>query len=1061
MHAIIDAAFDRSRTAILIFVFLVASGVSAYIDIPKESDPDVAIPIIYVSMSHDGISPEDAERLLIRPMETELQGIVGVKEMTASASEGHGSVTLEFDAGFDSKQALEDVREKVDLAKTKLPSDTDEPSVNEVNVALFPVLTVSLSGPVPERTLLQVARRLRDRIEAIPDVLSVDIAGEREELMEVVVDPIVMETYNIRYDEVLSLVGRNNLLVAAGALDTGSGRLVLKVPGVIETAADLLKIPIKVSDDTVVTFADVATVHRTFKDPEGFARVDGQPALAREVSKRIWANISETIEEVRAVVAREQAAWPSSLEVRFLQDKSKDTRIILADLQNNVLSAILLVMIVIIAALGVRSSILVGLAIPGSFLSGIFVLYSSGLTMNIVVLFSLILVVGMLVDGAIVVTELADRRMQEGLRGREAFRFAAKRMSWPIAASTATTLAVFFPLLFWPGVIGEFMKYLPLTVIACLTASLAMALVFVPVIGGALAKRKGAEALDAAPADVDAAGRYVEGDVAEGTGWFASRYSAFLARVLRRPSLTLLVAVLVLVGTSVGYKEFGKGVEFFPEVEQDFAQVVVRARGDLSVHEKDRIVREVESRILGMDEVRIVYSRTYNAGSSANRAEDVVGVVQLEFVDWQSRRKADEILDDMRRKTENLPGIVLEFRKQEDGPGGGKPVSLQLVATGEVSLDGTAEMVLAQMEEIGGFVDIEDSRPPPGIEWRLEVNREEAARYGADVQLLGSAVQMVSHGIKVGDYRPTDGDDEVDIRVRFPFGERNLDQLDQLRVPTARGMIPIGNFVSLVPAPKTGTIKRSDSRRSVSVDADVAQGVLADDQVKLLREAIAEQVIEPGVEVQFKGQDEEQREAAAFLSWAFATAVFLMALILVTQFNSIYQAVIVLSAIGFSTAGVLLGLLVTGQTFGIVMVGIGIIALAGIVVNNNIVLIDTYNTIRREGLSPIDAAVSTGRLRLRPVLLTAITTVLGLLPMVFALNINLVERSFAFGAPSTQWWTQLSSAIAGGLSFATVLTLVLTPCLLVLGDTFAVRTGALMNKLKRLVRPSSARATSA
>ncbi|MEM7253332.1 MAG: efflux RND transporter permease subunit, partial [Pseudomonadota bacterium] len=641
-----------------------------------------------------------------------------------------------------------------------------------------------------------------------------------------------------------------------------------------------------------------------------------------------------------------------------------------------------------------------------------------------------------LVDGAIVVTELADRRLRAGVSGTEAYRYAARRMAWPIAASTATTLAVFMPLLFWPGVIGEFMKYLPLTVIACLTASLAMALIFVPVIGATLTRRIAARNTEG---ELD----YRESDTGEAGNWFTRGYVSILGGLLARPGLTLLVAVGILVGTYVGYGKFGKGVEFFPDVEQDFAQVVVRARGDLSVHEKDKVVRAVEAQIIDMPEVRVRYARTFQSGADANRAEDVIGAVQIEFIDWQQRRKSSEILDEMRERTQVVPGVILEFRKEENGPGGGKPVSLQLVATGDASLDAAAQIVLDKMQQISGFVDVEDSRPPPGVEWRLEVDREEAARFGADVQLLGNAVQMLSHGIKVGAYRPVDGDDEVDIRVRFPFSERNLDQLDQLRVPTVRGLIPISNFVSLVPAPKTGTIKRADSRRVVTVDADVAEGVLADDQVRLLREALEGESLGPGVRVQFKGEDEEQREAAAFLQWAFITAIFMMAVILVTQFNRIYQAVIVLSAIVFSTAGVLLGLLVTVQPFGIVMVGIGIIALAGIVVNNNIVLIDTYNSIRREGLNPGEAALRTGQLRLRPVLLTAITTVLGLLPMVFALNINLVERSFAVGAPSTQWWTQLSSAIAGGLTFATVLTLFLTPCLLVLGERTGDRLGRL------------------
>ena len=1040
MHAIINAAFDRNRTALLVFIFLVLSGANAYLNIPKESDPDVTIPIIYVSMKHDGISPEDAENLLVKPMEKELQGIAGVKEMQGTAAQGRGSVLLEFDAGFDSNQALQDVREKVDIAKAKLPEETEEPKVNEINVALFPVLTVSLAGSAPERTLLEIAQRLKDAIEALPKILSVDIAGERKEQLEILIDPIVMETYGIRYEEVLSLLARNNLLVTAGALDTGSGRLVLKVPGVIESGKDLLQVPVKIDGDNVVAFSEVATVRRSFKDPIGFARVNRQPGLALEISKRIGANIIETIAEVRALVEAQRSQWPASVEVQFIQDESKDTRSILGDLQNNVLTAICLVMIVIIGTLGVRSAILVGIAIPGSFLTGIFILYSAGLTLNIVVLFSLILVVGMLVDGAIVVTELADRRIREGLSSREAFRFAARRMSWPVTASTATTLVVFFPLLFWPGVIGEFMKYLPLTVIACLSTSLTMALIFVPVMGGTFSRKE-----KNLPTEI--VKNYQEGDVGEASGWFSRQYAIFLRGVLAHPIIVLVVAILVLIGAYVGYGKFGRGVEFFPDVEQNFAQVVVHARGDLSIREKDQFVREVEARISDMSEIRVMYTRVYQSGPR-NRSEDVIGVIQLEFIDWQYRRKSTRILEEMRQRTQNLSGIVLEFRKQERGPGGNKPISLQLTSYGEADLSATADTVLEHMERIGGFVDVEDSRSPPGIEWRLQVNREEAERFGADVRLLGSAVQLLSHGIKMGTYRPLHGDDEIDIRVRFPREERHLDELGRLRVQTHRGLVPISNFVSLEPAPKTGTIHRSDARRAVTIDADVAEGLLVDDQVRRLRKSFSKSDLDPRIGLEFKGEDEDQREAAVFLQWAFITAIFLMAVILVTQFNRVYQAFIVLSAIVFSTAGVLLGLLITDQPFGIVMVGIGIIALAGIVVNNNIVLIDTYNTIRREGVPILEAALNTGRLRLRPVLLTAITTVLGLLPMVFSLNIDLIGREITQGAPSTQWWTQLASAIAGGLSFATVLTLVLTPCLLVLGDHMSTRFAARRERLR-------------
>jgi len=1014
MIGIINAALSRSRTIVLVFFMILIFGAVAYVSIPKESEPDVAIPIIYVSMSHDGISPEDAERLLVRPMEKELQSIEGVKAMTSTASEGHASVSLEFFAGFDSKRALEDVRERVDTAKGKLPMATDEPSVHEINVALFPVLTVSLSGPIPERSLVRLARELKDLIEAIPGVLEAEIGGDRDALMEVIVDPAIMETYGLSYAELFSLIRNNNLLVAAGAMDTGAGRLVLKVPGVVETIDDVLGMPVKVVGDRVVTFGDVATVRQGFKDPQSFARVGGQPAITLEVKKRVGANIIETISAIREVVEAERQHWPELVEVAYMQDKSNDIRMILADLQNNILSAIILVMIVIIAALGPRSAFLVGLAIPGSFLATMIILQSFGVTLNIVVLFSLILVVGMLVDGAIVVTELANRNLAAGQNSTDAYGNAAKRMSWPVAVSTLTTLAVFMPLLVWPGVVGEFMKYLPITVIIALSCSLLMALVFLPVLGSSISR-------NAIPDPVAAAAK-------------SNFYGRSLAVLLRFPGSTLFAALVLMVAAYMAYFELGKGVEFFPDVEPEFAMVQIHARGDLSIHEKDRIVKEVEERILGAKEMRAIYARSFNGSGGENVAEDVIGIIQLEFVDWDKRRKASVILDELREKTRDIPGIGIEVRKAQSGPSGGKPIQVEFSSREPARIPVVIAKTRQIMEELGGYTDVEDDRPLPGIEWRVEVNREEAARFGADVATLGNAVQLVTSGVKVSDYRPDDSDDEVDIRVRFPFAERNLGQLDQLRVPTNKGMVPISNFVELNPSPRTGTLKRVDTRRVITVQADAAEGLLVDDQTSRLKEALANAEIDPAVDFRFKGEDADQKEAGEFLAGAFIVAILLMALILVTLFNSIYQAILVLSAIVFSTAGVLIGLMVTAQPFGIVMVGLGIIALAGIVVNNNIVLIDTYNGMRFEGLDSYTAALETGKLRARPVFLTAVTTVLGLMPMVLAMNIDLINREITFGAPSTQWWTQLSSAIAGGLAFATILTLVLTPALLVLGD---------------------------
>lgn len=1039
MHALIDAAFDRNRTVIMLLIFLLVAGVTAYGSIPKESEPDVPIPIIYVSMSHDGISPRDAVRLLVRPMEKELQSISGIKQMSSTASEGHASVLLEFDAGFDGDTAIADVRERVDAAKSKLPAATDEPTVNEVNVSLFPVLNISLSGPLPERTLIRIARAFKDKLEALPGVLEADIAGEREEVLEIVVEPVVMETYQVDFNTLFSLIRNNNLLVAAGAIDTGAGRMVLKVPGVIENIDDVMNLPVKVTDSAVVTFGDIASIRRTYKDPTSFARLNGQPTLMLEISKRLGANIIETIESVRETINAERALLPSTLNIGFHQDKSAETKTMLTDLQNNVISGVVLVVIVIMATLGIRSSILVGFAIPGSFLTGIMVINAMGYTMNVIVLFSLILVVGMLVDGAIIVSELADRNIDQGLSTADAYANASKRMAWPVIASTFTTIVVFFPLLFWPGIIGQFMRYMPITVISCLLASLAMALIFIPVIGKFIGRQSQAIHTDTQALEYDESfdpNKHSVAQLLDTAQGVKHTYMRTLLGLLNNPVKTLLAALAFTVLSYVTYNVIGKGFEFFPGVEPESMAIQVHARGDLSIYEQDRILKRVEERLFDYDEIKSVYTRTGNSD------DDVIGSIQMEFIDWDKRRKAEEISAELRESINDIPGIRVEFVANEGGPdGGGKPINIQISAA-ENKMDSAVNQLRDLMRKQGGFIDIDDNRPLPGVEWRLDVNREEAARYGADVALIGNAIQLLTTGIRVAGYRPDDATDELDIRVRYPVAERHLDQIGNLRVPTRNGMVPISNFVSINAAPKTGIIQRVDGKRVITVEADIATGKLADTELKILQDTLLQQANDPEISIVFKGEAEEQKETMTFLVTAFISAIFLMTLILVTQFNSLYQAMLVLTAILFSTSGVLIGLMITGQTFGIVMVGIGIIALAGIVVNNNIVLIDTYNGFRQQGAPALEAALRTGSTRARPVLLTAVTTILGLIPMVLAMNVDLIDRELSFGAPSTQWWTQLSSAIAGGLAFTTLLTLFLTPCLLIIGARFSNKRGA-------------------
>ncbi|MEZ9739193.1 efflux RND transporter permease subunit [Vibrio splendidus] len=1022
MYSIIDAALSRARTMLSLLALILVAGVVTYITIPKESSPDITIPIIYVSVGHQGISPTDAERLLVRPIEQELRSIEGVKEMTATAAEGHASVVLEFNVGVDLTKAMADVRDAVDLAKPKLPEDSDEPTVNEVTLASEqPVLSVVLFGTVPERTIVQIARELGDKLESYRQILEVDIAGDRDDIVEIIVDPLLMESYSLDQADIYNLIALNNRVVAAGFVDTGYGRFSVKVPSVFNSLKDVLELPIKVDGKQVVTFGDVATVRRAFRDPESFARLDGKSAVVLDIKKRAGENIIETVELVKAVMAgaQQQEGWPNNLLVKYTWDESKDVKIMLNDLQNNILSAIILVVIVIIAILGVRTALLVGISIPGSFLTGLLVLSVFGLTVNIVVLFSLIMAVGMLVDGAIVVTEFADRRMQEGENRKTAYRDAAKRMAWPITASTATTLAAFAPLLFWPDVTGEFMKFLPLTLIATLTASLIMALLFVPVLGGLIGKPQ-----YVSPKNQARMVALHNGDFSQATGLTKAYYQT-LSIAIKHPFKILISAIVLSIAVGFTYSKAGLGAEFFPEVDPPFFNVKVRSHGDLSIQEKDLIMRDIELTMLNHDEFDTVYTRT--------GGDDQIGLISITPVDWQYRRSVKAIIEELKVQTDQYAGVEIEYKFPDAGPPVENDLVIELSARTPEQLSQAAKIVRNWADGNQALTNISDTASKDGIDWKVDIRRDDAARFAADATLVGNTVQFVTNGLKIGDYLPDDSSEEVDILVRYPNDKRDIGRFDQLRVKTPAGLVPITNFAQIVPDHKQDTIKRLDGKRVVNIMADMEEGYNLALELPKIEQALSELGLPSSVEFRIRGQNEEQENSSAFLQSAFLVALAVMALILITQFNSFYQAFLILSAVLFSTVGVFVGLLIFQRPFGIVMSGIGVIALAGIVVNNNIVLIDTYNQLIKRGLDKRDAILRTGVQRLRPVMLTTVTTILGLMPMVLEMNIDLINQKIEFGAPSTQWWSQLATAIAGGLTFATVLTLVLTPCLLMLG----------------------------
>jgi len=1027
VKSFINKALSRSRATLLALILILTAGTVAYIDIPKEADPDIDIPLIYILLQHDGISPEDSERLLLQPLESSLRGIEGVKEMRSSAYESGASIVLEFDAGFDSKKAISDVREKVDLAKTRLPTETKEPKVKEINFSLFPVLVVTISGNLPERTLLALARDLSDEIGGISSVLEAKLTGNRKELIEIIIDPALLESYGLDSISILQIIARSNLLVAAGKLDAGNGSFPIKVPGLYQDISDILSQPIKVNDDAAVTIADVASVRRSFRDKDTIARLSGESSIGVEVSKRGGHNIIDTIESVREKVSEHSKRWPQEVKVTFSQDRSLHINRMLKDLQNNIISAILLVMIIIVGALGWRSGLLVGVAIPGSFLMGILVLAALGFSINIVVLFSLILSVGMLVDGAIVVTEFADRQMRDHISREDAYRNAAKRMAGPIIASTATTLAAFMPLIFWPGIVGEFMKFMPITLIAILTSSLFMALIFVPTVGVTLGQSNMLVKRENSRVDRDSLKDF------KNNNWLTRFYIQLLELALQNPFKVIIIAILTLVTVQYTYITRGNGVEFFPAIEPDTAKIYIHARGNLSTEEKAKLIYDIEKEVLNINEFKSIYTFVGKLhGGGEDVPKDVIGTIQLEFKDWTQRRPAKAILDEIKNRSAKYAGIKVEFVELQKGPPTGKPLKLLIKSDNASDLDNATSIIRNHLNTIVGLTNIEDDRDLPGIEWQLTVDRTQALKFGVDIALVGNYVQLITKGLKVTDYSTEVSDEEIDVVIRYPKHYRKLNQYERISIKTNKGLIPIDNFIKWSPKPKIGVIKRVQSIRTKTIQADVAPGILADSKAKEIKAWLNNADLPGSVRIQFKGEDAEQKQAKSFLIKAFAAALFIMTIILVTQFNSFYSAFLILSAVIMSTAGVFLGLLITGEPFGIVMSGVGVIALAGIVVNNNIVLIDTFDHIKRTSISVQQAILVAGVQRLRPVLLTTITTVLGLMPMVFQTNIDFLTREITVGAPSTQWWVSLSTTIVFGLSFATVLTLIVTPCALML-----------------------------
>ena len=1027
MHALIDGAIGRARMVLAILVVALIAGTSTYVNLPKEADPDVPIPFVGVTIPLEGISPEDAERLLVRPVERELRAIEGVKQIDGLGLEGAGQLIIEFEVSFDQDQAVLDVKDKVDLAERDFPEDAREPIITELNAALFPILVINLYGEVPERGLYRIARELQDELEGLEGVLEARLIGDREEVLEIVVDPVKLEAYNLSYQEIFAAVANNNRLVPAGNIAMEEGRFPVKVPGLIKTAEDAFALPVKTSGDAVITLADVATIQRTFKDREVYGEFNGKPAVSLQIVKRTGANILDTVEGVHTVIDQQRQVWPATVQVELTSDFSEMITDQLGQLQSSIAVAVVLVMIIVVAALGLRSAGMVGLAIPGSFVMAFLMLGAFGYTINMMVMFGMVIAVGILVDGAIVVVEYADRKMAEGLHRKEAYGMAAKRMFWPIVASSATTLAAFLPFLFWDSLIGKFMSYLPITLIFVLVASLFMALIFLPVLGSVVGGRSGAASTDLSAVSG------ADGDPVKARGWLGA-YARGTSALVGRPLMVTGAAIAVIVSIFMWFGSTQHKSELFLDVEPEQVYVFVRAQGNLSAAEEFTIVNRVSESLLTVRGIESISTSSGTGGSGgfsfdgvAPPPEDTIGRILINFRDREDGYDGRVIEQDIRALLATLPGVRTEVQKLEQGPPVGKDVQVMLRSNNSLALNSVAADVRGFVDTMDGLREVEDTRPLPGIEYQLQVDRAQAGKFGVDVSQVGAAVQLVTNGILVGRYRPDDALDEIDIRVRLPETERSVAALDTLRIATPGGQVPLSQFVDRVPAPKVTKIERRDGKRVIFVRANAVEQGAGAAKVQEIRDWIATANLDPRVEIGFEGADEDAAEASAFFETAALVSLFLMGIILLWEFNNFYHVFLTLSAVILSTAGVLIGIQVFLPYISILMIGTGVVALAGIVVNNNIVLIDTFQRLQRDGRTGEQAAIAAAAQRIRPILLTTLTTVCGLLPMMFMLSVNFRNGTIGFGGVTAEWWVPLATAVVFGLSFSTLMTLIVTP----------------------------------
>ena len=1023
MTGIVDFALSKAKTTLMIAVLIVIAGSYARQEIPIAASPNIQLPFVSVAVFLDGASPSDGSRLVAKPLENRLRTVPGVKTIRATSSLSNIRIFLEFEVGYDIDKAIVDTKQAVEEVKFNLPQEAEDPQINEYSNANFPVMNLSVIGASSLRQKVFYARELKDRLEKIEEVLETEVIGSPDEVLEGIINKSKMEAYGVTLTDLYYSVSNNNVIIPGGKQDTGLGSFMIEVPSVIETAEDVYSIPIKVTKDAVVTLSDIASIRRTFKDFNSYARVNGEDAVAIEVMLREGANAIDAANKIAIELNEFRKILPENLTIVKTNDDTVWANMMVSELNGNIISAVVLIMILVVASMGFRVSMLVGLSIPFCFLMTYLTLFLLGYEVNFLVMMGLLLGMGMLIDGSIVVTEYADRKISEGLSRLEAYRLASKRMFTPVLASTGTTIAAFIPLIFWPGFTGQFMRYLPITVSIVLASSLFYSLVLIPVLGSYFGQNSSTLKLGK---DSDKTGEPLFDKLAE--------YYGKLTKIfVRNPGETIILILAILFTIVTTYTFYGKGTVYFAIVDPVKAEITVRGRGNFSALESKKIIEEVEERLLQIDELESVFLRS---GSPWwERGGDKIGSGYVEVVEPSQRDISGlEIMQLVTKVTQGIPGIIVEAEADLGGPSFDSPIELNI--TGDIETEVVSAALLAEeymRNEVKGLKNIFSSQPYPSVEWNVQVDKQKAAQLGVKVGDVGALVQMLTSGFKVGEFRPDDSKDEVEIRVRFPSEDRTITGINTLNVTTSNGLVPVSSFITLTPQENRATVNRRNGQYVQELAAaTIDESAVAEKVAEMQQWIEAQNFSKQGITMSFTGMQEETEEVNEFMVLAGVTALFIMLILLLTQFNSFYQSLLILSAVFMSFVGVLLGLLISNRPFSSTMTGISIVTLAGIVVNNNIVLIDTFNRLKFESpeTDRLELIRATCQQRLRPILLTSATTIFGLLPLAMGLSLDLIGRELSIGTRVVDWWQNLALSIVFGLGFSTLLTLIFTPAAL-------------------------------